>query len=112
MEGLGDFGLLVDEVDQDNVYQNLLASIDRRNLSGSSITVGAVHALSKKVFIAKTSKNKPRNKVPTTMLSKKEFAHILVYICNRNVFGDQLTGWGGVHQNLKINGLCFLIFLI
>ena len=59
----------VDEVDQDNVYQNLLASIDRRNLSVSSITVGAVHALSKKVFIAKTSKNKPRNKVPTTMLS-------------------------------------------
>ena len=30
MEGLGDFGLLVDEVDQDNVYQNLFASIDRR----------------------------------------------------------------------------------
>ena len=90
MEGLGDFGLLVDEVDQDNVYQNLLASIDRRNLSGSSITVGAVHALSKKVFIAKTSKNKPRNKAPTTMLSKKEFAHILVYICNRNVKLDEV----------------------
>ena len=69
MERLGDFGLLVDEIGKDNVYQNLLASIDQRNLSGCSITVGAVHALSKKVFIAKTSKNKPRNKVPTTMLS-------------------------------------------
>ena len=93
MERLGDFGLLVDEVDQDNVYQNLLASIDRRNLSGSSITVGAVHALSKKVFIAKTSKNKPRNKAPTTMLSKKEFAHILVYIWGPVEWvGDQLTG--------------------
>ena len=94
MERLGDFGLLVNKVGQDNVYQNLLASIDRENLSGSSITVGAVHALSKKVFIAKTSKNKPRNKVPTTMLSKKEFAHILVYICNTYVFGDQLNGLG------------------
>ena len=88
MEGFVDFGLLVDEVG--HVYQNLLASIDRRNLGGSSITVGAVHALSKKVFIAKTSKNKPRNKVPTTMLSKKEFAHILVYICNRNVKLDEV----------------------
>ena len=49
MEGLGDFGLLVNKVGQDNVYQNLLASIDRENLSGSSITVAVVHALSKKV---------------------------------------------------------------
>ena len=36
MEGLGDFGLLVNKVGQDNVYQNLLASIDRENLSGST----------------------------------------------------------------------------
>ena len=87
MEGLGDFGLLVDEVDQDNVYQNLLASIDRENLSGSSITVAVVHALSKKVFLAK---NKRRDKAPTTMLSKKQFAHVLVYICNRNVKLDEV----------------------
>ena len=46
MEGFGDRGLFVNEGDQDNVYQNLLASIDRRNLSGSSITVEVVHALS------------------------------------------------------------------
>ena len=77
----------VDEVDQDNVYQNLLASIDRENLSGSSITVAVVHALSKKVFLAK---NKRRDKAPTTMLSKKQFAHVLVYICNRNVKLDEL----------------------
>ena len=56
MEGLGDLGLLVNKVGQDNVYQNLLASIDRENLSGSSITVAVVHALSKNVFLAK---NKP-----------------------------------------------------
>ena len=109
MEGLGDFGLLVNKVGQDNVYQNLLASIDRENLSGSSITVAVVHALSKKVFLAK---NKRRDKAPTTMLSKKQFAHVLVYICNRFAIiteislkngvwgpvewvGDQLTGWGG-----------------
>ena len=52
MEGFGDHGLFVNEGGQDNVYQNLLASIDRRNLSGSSITVDVVHALSKKVFLA------------------------------------------------------------
>ena len=45
MEGLGDFGLLVNKVGQDNVYQNLLASIDRENLSGGSITVAVVHAV-------------------------------------------------------------------
>ena len=95
MGGFGDHGLFVNEGGQDNVYQNLLASIDRRNQSGSSITVGVVHALSKKVFLAK---NKRRDKAPTTMLSKKQFAHVLVYICNRN-------------QNSKINGLCFLKFL-
>ena len=39
MEGFGDHGLFVNEGGRDNVYQNLLASIDRRNLSGSSITV-------------------------------------------------------------------------
>ena len=87
MEGFGDHGLFVNEGGQDNVYQNLLASIDRRNLSGSSITVGVVHALSKKVFLAK---NKRRDKAPTTMLSKKQFAHILVYICNRNVKLDEV----------------------
>ena len=87
MEGLGDFGLLVNKVGQDNVYQNLLASIDRENLSGSSITVAVVHALSKKVFFAK---NKRRDKAPTTMLSKKQFAHVLVYICNRNVKLDEV----------------------
>ena len=126
MEGLGDFGLLVNKVGQDNVYQNLLASIDRENLSGSSITVAVVHALSKKVFLAK---NKRRDKAPTTMLSKKQFAHVLVYICNRFAIiteislkngvwgpvewvGDQLTGWGGPPRtkNSKINGLCFLKF--
>ena len=64
MEGFVDFGLLVDEVDQDNVYQNLLASIDRRNLSGRGITVEVLNALSKKVFL---SKNKRRYEVPTTM---------------------------------------------
>ena len=32
MEGFGDHGLFVNEGGQDNVYQNLLASIDRRNL--------------------------------------------------------------------------------
>ena len=63
MEGLGDFGLLVNKVGQDNVYQNLLASIDRENLSGSSITVAVVHALSKKVFLAKkqTERQSPNN---------------------------------------------------
>ena len=74
MERLGDFGLLVNKVGQDNVYQNLLASIDRENLSGSSITVAVVHAFSKKVFLAK---NKRRDKAPTTMLSKKQFAPLL-----------------------------------
>ena len=60
MERLGDFGLLVNKVGQDNVYQNLLASIDRENLSGSSITVAVVHALSKKVFLAKNKPTKPK----------------------------------------------------
>ena len=87
MERLGDFGLLVNKVGQDNVYQNLLASIDRENLSGSSITVAVVHALSKKVILIK---NKRRDKAPTTMLSKKQFAHVLVYICNRNVKLDEV----------------------
>ena len=60
MERLGDFGLLVNKVGQDNVYQNLLASIDRENLSGSSITVAVVHALSKKVFFAKNARKSTR----------------------------------------------------
>ena len=88
MEGLGDFGLLVNKVGQDNVYQNLLASIDRENLSGSSITVAVVHALITEISV----KNGVWGPVEWV--------------------GDQLTGWGGStrNQNLKINGLCFLNF--
>ena len=94
MERLGDFGLLVNKVGQDNVYQNLLASIDRENLSGSSITVAVVHALSKKVFLAK---NKRRDKA-FVFLIFLIWATIFEISVKNGVWGpvewlgDQLTG--------------------
>ena len=73
MEGLGDFGLLVNKVGQDNVYQNLLASIDRENLS---------------VFWNFLI----RATIPEISLKNGVWGPV-------EWVGDQLTGWGGSTRN-------------
>ena len=62
-------------------------------LTGEISVVAALLLALFMLFPKRSSSPKPaktRNNVPTTMLSKKEFAHILVYICNRNVKLDEV----------------------
>ena len=80
MEKLVLLGLL-DPGGEDNVYEELLATINKNKMSANILTVTVVDALSKLVYVAKSKKDK----APPNMLSKRQFAHVL---------GDQLNGLG------------------
>ena len=80
MEPLVEIGIL-QQSDEDRVYEKILARIAKSDVSSTTLSVTVVHALSKLVFLVK---NKWKDKVPTTKLTKKQFVHILAYICDRN----------------------------
>ena len=107
MEQLIEIGILQQSDEQDNLYEKILARIAKSDVSSAVLSVKVVHALSNLVFVVK---NRWKDKVPTSKLTKKQFVHILAYICDRNstfelerpllryqlktVFGDQLNGLG------------------
>ena len=80
MEPLVELGIL-QQSDEDRVYEKILARIAKSDVSSTTLSVTVVHALSKLVFVVK---NKWKDKVPTTKITKKQFVHILAYICDRN----------------------------
>ena len=107
MEQLIEIGILQQSDEQDNLYEKILARIAKSDVSSAVLSVKVVHALSNLVFVVK---NRWKDKVPTSKLTKKQFVHILAYICDRTIteislkngvwgpvewVGDQLTGWGG-----------------
>ena len=79
---------LLDPGGEDNVYEELLAKINKNKMSANILTVTVVDALSKLVYVAKSK----YDKAPPNMLSKRQFAHVLGYICRR----EMLLGWGQV----------------
>ena len=66
MEKLVLLGLL-DPGGEDNVYEELLAKINKNKMSANILTVTVVDALSKLVYVAKSKKDK----APQNMLSKR-----------------------------------------
>ena len=79
MDKLLDIGL-IKQGEEENLYNNMLARIANSDLSSRNLTVSVVDALSTLVFLLK---NKWKDKVPSTHLTKKQFVHILAYICDR-----------------------------
>ena len=75
MEKLVDIGL-IQQGEECNLYVNMLARIANSDLSSKILSVSVVHALSTFVFLVK---NKWKDKVPPTHLSKKQFVHILAF---------------------------------
>ena len=85
MEKLVLLGLL-DPGGEDNVYEQLLAKINKNKLSADILTVTVVEALSKLVYVAKSK----YDKAPPNMLSKRQFAHVLGYICRREMLLEEV----------------------
>ena len=81
MEQLIEIGILQQSDEQDNLYEKILARIAKSDVSSAVLSVKVVHALSNLVFVVK---NRWKDKVPTSKLTKKQFVHILAYICDRN----------------------------
>ena len=79
MDKLVDIGL-IKQGEEENLYNNMLARIANSDLSSRNLSVSVVDALSSLVFLVK---NKWKDKVPSTHLTKKQFVHILAYICDR-----------------------------
>ena len=71
---------LIKQGEEENLYNNMLARIANSDLSSRNLSVSVVDALSSLVFLVK---NKWKDKVPSTHLTKKQFVHILAYICDR-----------------------------
>ena len=74
---------------KDNVYEELLAKIDKNKLSANILTVTIVNALSKLVYVAKSKKDK----APPTLLSKKQFAHVIGYICKKDILLEEVHAY-------------------
>ena len=87
MEEFACLGILDPGGGKENVYDKLLATIDKKELTPNKITVKIVDALSKLVYVAKSKSDHG----PTTMLSKRQFAHVLGYICNRDMRLEELS---------------------
>ena len=87
---------LLDPGGEDNVYEQLLAKINKNKLSADILTVTVVEALSKLVYVAKSK----YDKAPPNMLSKRQFAHVLGYICRREMLKKKCVRWAK-------NVLCF-----
>ena len=81
MEQLIEIGILQQSDEQDNLYEKILARIAKSDVSSAVLSVKVVHALSNLVFVVK---DRWKDKVPTSKLTKKQFVHILAYICDRN----------------------------
>ena len=81
MEQLIEIGILQQSDEQDNLYEKILARIAKSDVSSAVLSVKVVHALSNLVFVVK---NRWKDKVPTSKLTKKQFVHILAYICDGN----------------------------
>ena len=77
---------LLDPGGEDNVYEELLAKINKNKMSANILTVTVVDALSKLVYVAKSKKDK----APPNMLSKRQFAHVLGYICRREMLLEEV----------------------
>ena len=77
---------LLDPGGEDNVYEQLLAKINKNKLSADILTVTVVEALSKLVYVAKSK----YDKAPPNMLSKRQFAHVLGYICRREMLLEEV----------------------
>ena len=110
MEKLVLLGLL-DPGGEDNVYEELLAKINKNKMSANILTVTVVDALSKLVYVAKSKKDK----APPNMLSKRQFAHVLGYICRREMLLEEVPD--AVIRNVcnprnieKLKPPCFLNF--
>ena len=78
---------LLDPGVKDNVFEELLAKIDKNKLSANILTVTIVNALSKLVYVAKSKKDK----APPTLLSKKQFAHVIGYICKKDILLEEVS---------------------
>ena len=87
MEEFACLGILDPGGGKENVYDKLLTTIDKKELAPNKITVKIVDALSKLVYVAKSKSDHG----PTTMLSKRQFAHVLGYICNRDMRLEELS---------------------
>ena len=83
MDKLVDIGL-IKQGEEENLYNNMLARIANSDLSSRNLSVSVVDALSSLVFLVK---NKWKDKVPSTHLTKKQFVHILAYICEKPFSG-------------------------
>ena len=81
MEKLACLGLLDPGCKTENVYVQLLETINKKELTARSITVTIVDALSNIVYVAKSK----TDKAPKTLLTKRQFAHVLGYMCNRDL---------------------------
>ena len=81
MEKLACLGLLDPGCKTENVYVQLLETINKKEFTARSITVTIVDALSDIVYVAKSK----TDKAPKTLLTKRQFAHVLGYICNRDL---------------------------
>ena len=81
MEKLACLGLLDPGCKTENVYVQLLETINKKEFTARSITVTIVDALSDIVYVAKSKKDQ----APKTLLTKRQFAHVLGYICNRDL---------------------------
>ena len=100
MEQLIEIGILQQSDEQDNLYEKILARIAKSDVSSAVLSVKVVHALSNLVFVVK---NRWKDKVPTSKLTKKQFVHILAYICDRNSTleeQDEVEG-GEDHDEVK-----------
>ena len=88
MEEFACLGILDPGGGKENVYDKLLTTIDKKKITPKTITVRIVHALSKMVFL---TQNRKKDQTPTNMLSKRQFAHVLGYICNRDMRLEELS---------------------
>ena len=80
MENLVELGIIQQtEGKVENLYENILLRISTSDLSERILTASVVHALSELVHIVKNK----WQEIPNDQLSKKQFVHIVAFICDR-----------------------------
>ena len=80
MEKLVELGIIQQaEGKEENLYDNILLRISRSDLSERILTASVVHSLSELVHIVKNK----WQEIPNDRLSKKQFVHIVAFICDR-----------------------------